>query len=110
MKTWIGGMIVGSLGASLLVAAFWRSDSLPVPSPVIVAVEAKPTPKLAAPALLPEVVEVADTDSLLDPPAIPPSDAAPSGATLIRVGYDEPIPPAANPQAIELKPIPKAVD
>jgi hypothetical protein len=59
---------------------------------------------------LPEVVEVADTNSLLDPPSISSIEPVPSGATLIRVGYDEPIPPAANKQHVELRPIPKAVD
>src|SRR6185312_15081016 len=110
MKTWFGGTIVGMLGASLLVAAFWRSDSSPIPSQTIIAVEAKPTSEPAAPALLPEVVEVADTNSLLDPPIISSIEPVPSGATLIRVGYDEPIPPAANKQHVELRPIPKAVD
>ncbi|HEY2911264.1 MAG TPA: hypothetical protein VGI99_13525 [Gemmataceae bacterium] len=113
MKTWFGGTIVGMLGASILLAAFWRSESTPpVAALTVVAVEMKATSETeaAAPATLAEVVEVADTDGLLDPPIIPLNNPAPSGATLIRVGYDEPIPPAANGQHVELKPIPKAVD
>lgn len=107
MKTWIiGGLVAVLVGVGLYFTATKRS--VPSADPVVPGVEVvevKPEP--VAP-VLQQVVDVADLDALLDPPAIPPSVHSASGPMLILVGFEEPVP--AERSSASVAPIPKATE
>jgi hypothetical protein len=109
MKWWIGGTVIGLLAVSFYLASSKRSASISVPDNGVTVVETSPrTPAIPAPLVLKDVVEVADLDSLLDPPAIARSDAVPAGPILTQVGYEETDRKPSPMQ--EVKPIPKSKD
>ena len=105
MKLWlIGGILVGLLGVSLYLAAVKRSAPTPTPDVMIVLVDEPKPPSV--PLTVQQVVDVTDIEPLLDLPGIPPSVAAPFGAVITRVGYEE-LPPTIPP-SVDVKPIPKS--
>ncbi len=108
MKRWVVG------GAAVLAAAAvvgWYGATRRGPEVVVNAPatpEPAPTPTVPAPAepaVLARVVDVADIDPLLDPPAIPTAEGA-AGPVLIAVGYEEPAPAPVVPR--DVPPIPPA--
>ncbi len=109
MKWWTGGAVIGLLAVSFYLASTKRSAPVAVPKDVVTVVETSPaTPVAPAPCVLNDVVEVADLDSLLDPPAIPRTEAALAGPILTRVGYEE---TERKPSPMQdVKPIPKSQD
>jgi hypothetical protein len=106
MKWLIGGTIVGLLGLSFYLTAVKRSSAPSAPADVVVRFEQPPVKPTSAPAVIQQVVDVADIDPLLDPPPTPPADSAVAGPILTRVGYQEAPPPKTFPT--DVKPIPKA--
>ena len=113
MKLWTIGGVAGAfsgLAGYLLLA---RNDApRPVPPPVAATVAVASPACPPPPAVLPEVIELADLDPLLDPPSRPVAGApfdepplAPAGATA-----DPPfIPPAAEGSSAAVAPMPREV-
>jgi hypothetical protein len=105
----IGGLSSACIAVSIYLATRETSAPAPTnppePAPVVVAPPAKP----AAPVVLPNVVEVADLDPLLDPPEKPvtgaPFDAEPATAPVSTSTAPERIPPAVDKS--EIVPMPR---
>ena len=100
----IGGILVGLLGVSLYLGAVKRSALTPTPEVTIVLVDEPKPPSV--PLAVQQVVDVMDIEPLLDPPGIPPSGAAPFGAVITRLGYEEVVPNI--PPSVDVTPIPKS--
>src|SRR5438309_2334547 len=103
MTKWLIGGLVALAGVCIYLTLAKRGS--PPPALPATAAPAAAAPAAPAPALLTQVVDVTEIDSLLDPPAIPPSDGPASGAQITRVGYEEA--PAA-PTPVNVQPIPPA--
>lgn len=102
----IGGLIVGAVALAVYIGVAEKRSKAP-PETVQAEISAAPVPA-PAPQVLPTVVDVLDIDPLLDPPAIPPAEAAPPGVVMISFD-EEPVvqaapgmpAPAMIPPAIE---------
>jgi hypothetical protein len=105
MKAWFVGCTI----AAIAVTGVFLASKKPEPhapvqevhavsNAIAAAVPEPPTPPAV---VLDRVIETADIDSLLDPPAIPRADVGTNHEPmLIRVGYEEPVSPAVPPSVV----------
>lgn len=106
MKVWlIGGTAAALVGVGLYLSSPKPAAPNVLPAGGVPVTEVKPESPPATPVSHP-VVDVADLDALLDPPAIPLAGTSATGPILILVGYEEPPPPART--GADVPPIPKA--
>jgi hypothetical protein len=113
MKHWmLGGVAVVGVGVAVYFATTW-TEPVPVPvHPPPPPVVAAPPSVPPAPVVLAEVIDVANIDPLLDPPARPvtgaPFDADPA-VVPARATTTVPIfiPPAREDDALEVAPMPR---
>jgi hypothetical protein len=110
MTRWaIGGVAVVTMAAAVLHFGSRRTGPEVVVDAPVTPEPAPPAPaRPAAPAPLAQVVNVADIDPLLDPPAVPAAAGTPAGPVLTAVGYEGAAAPPAPASATA--PIPPAVE
>lgn len=101
---------VGVLVAVVALAAYVgiaARKGPPAAGPNTAQADPQPAPP-TGPQPLPPVVDVLDIDALLDPPPIPPSEAAPPG--VVQIAFEDEPPAAAAPRTPAPATIPPAID
>ena len=99
MKSWIiGGLVGACLGVGAYLA-LTKKSAPPVEPPPAPAVAAAPAPP-ATPVVLVNVVEVADLDPLLDPPAKPVT-GVPFDGEAVTIPVSAPAAPERIPPAVD---------